>query len=112
MNRIKELRLNKGLSQYDLEKNLSFTQNMISKWENEKNQPTLPALIELADFFNCSIDYLVGRECEEGIVYIQNELSKDEEQLLDITRKLNQQNKEIIYTFAKLILEQQKQKKI
>lgn len=39
----------------------------ISKWLNRKNCPLLPSLVKLADVFNCSVDYLVGRSDNPGV---------------------------------------------
>lgn len=104
--RLKELRINSNLSQRDLEKKISFNQSSIEKWENHKNEPSMTALIELANIFNCSIDYLVGREGEEGIIVVSgNELSKDEEHLLDITRQLPPKEKDMVYRLAETLYE-------
>ena len=89
MNKIRELRKNLGISQRELEKNISFTQSQIAKWENGINQPTLPALIELANYFNCSIDYIAGRETEEGKIIVNNELSEEHLKLIKNYDKLN-----------------------
>ena len=59
---LKDLRLEKGLSQTQLAASLSVSKGIISMWENGKREPTLFYLIKLADFFNVSIDYLAGRE--------------------------------------------------
>ncbi len=40
----------------------------ISKWLNRKNCPLLPSLVKLADVFNCSVDYLVGRSDNPAFV--------------------------------------------
>ena len=40
----------------------------ISKWLNRKNCPLLPSLVKLADVFDCSIDYLVGRSDNPAFV--------------------------------------------
>ncbi len=106
MNKIKEIRKAKGLSQRDIEKGISYSQSQIAKWEKNINEPSLTALIELADFFNCSIDYIAGRESEDGIIVVSgNELSKDEEHLLDITRQLPPKEKDMVYRLAETLYE-------
>lgn len=62
--RLKELRLDKGLSQQGLEKELSgkITATAIGYWELNKRVPNLDAVIILADYFCVSLDYLAGRE--------------------------------------------------
>lgn len=59
---IKELRTNMILSQAALAKEIGSYQKQISNWENEIIEPSISMLIALANFFDVSIDYLVGRE--------------------------------------------------
>jgi len=59
--RLKELRREKGLKQRELAELLGYTDRNIQKMEyGEVNVPAL-TLIKLADFFEVSLDYLVGR---------------------------------------------------
>lgn len=62
MNRIKELRLEKGLTQKDLAEKLKVAQNTLSYWETDKSSPDKDSLIALAEILECSIDYLLGRD--------------------------------------------------
>ena len=61
MNRIKELREYHDLRQKDLALKTGIDQRTISNYETGKTNPDSYALIKLADFFDVSIDYLVGR---------------------------------------------------
>ena len=61
MNRIRDLREDRDLRQSDLAEATGFDQRTISNYETEKTLPDSYALIRLADFFDVSIDYLVGR---------------------------------------------------
>lgn len=60
--RIKELRETKGLSQKELAIELGVKQNTISQYETSIKRPSYEILILLADFFDVSADYLLGRE--------------------------------------------------
>lgn len=62
MNRIKLLRTQKGLTQVQLAKLMNISQSNLSGWESEKWQPDNDSLIKLANYFDVSIDYLLGRE--------------------------------------------------
>ena len=57
---LKELRLEKKLSQKELAKQIGVGKSIISSWELGQNQPTLPNLVAIAKFFGVSIDYLAG----------------------------------------------------
>ena len=58
--KIKELRIERNLSQTDLAKIFYTSQDTISLWENEKALPDLKSLILICKFFNVSADYLLG----------------------------------------------------
>lgn len=59
--RLKELRKSKGISQLKLAMDLGMNQNSISRYENLERQADYATLIKFADYFNVSIDYLLGR---------------------------------------------------
>ena len=61
MNRLRELRENLKLRQIDISHATGIDQKTLSNYELGKTNPDSYALIRLADFFDVSIDYLVGR---------------------------------------------------
>ena len=62
MNRIKELREERGLQQKDLAVDLKVSQPTVSDWENNRKTPSAKSSRKLADYFGVSIDYLLGRD--------------------------------------------------
>lgn len=62
MNKIRELRKARGMTQSDLAKQLNTSTSNVSGWECGKWQPDNDALIKLAELFNVSVDYLLGAE--------------------------------------------------
>ena len=58
--KIRELRLDKGLSQRQLGVCLGFCNQTISFWESGKREPDLDSVIKIAQFFDVTLDYLVG----------------------------------------------------
>jgi transcriptional regulator with XRE-family HTH domain len=60
--RLKELRLEKKLLQSQLATELNVDRTTIIKWESGQNQTDFATLIKIADFFDVSIDYLLGRK--------------------------------------------------
>lgn len=58
--RLKELRVAKGLSQMQLANKLGISQSAIAKWELGKTEPTASAIVALSEFFGESADYLLG----------------------------------------------------
>lgn len=61
MFRLKELRKEKHLSQVRLAIELNTSQNVISRYETGEHQADYKTLISIADYFDVSIDYLLGR---------------------------------------------------
>ena len=59
--KIKELREEKHVSQTKLAIDLGLNQNSVSRYENGDRQADYETLIKLADYFNVSLDYLLGR---------------------------------------------------
>lgn len=59
--RIKELRTEKRITQSELSNHLGLTPKMISFYELEQRFPPQDIIIKLADYFNVSTDYLLGR---------------------------------------------------
>lgn len=61
-NRLKELRKLSNLTQRDVSLKLGVTTRSYQKMEASEYNPKLSNLIELANIFNVSLDFLVGRE--------------------------------------------------
>jgi len=59
--RLKELRINKGISQLKLAMDLNMNQNSISRYETGVREADYTTLIKFADYFDVSIDYLLER---------------------------------------------------
>ncbi len=58
---LKSLRMSKNMSQKQISNHLEITDRQYRRYENNEQQPTFPIVIKLADYFNVSLDYLVGR---------------------------------------------------
>lgn len=62
--RLKQLRAEKDISQSALANIMGVSQQAIAKWETDKATPDPDALSKLADYFSVSVDYLLGRTDE------------------------------------------------
>lgn len=94
--RLKELREEKNISQETLARATQTSQRNIGRWENGDNEPSYKQLIKIADFFNVTIDYLVGRESDFGIIQSQTELPYREQKLLKVFALLQDDEKDKI----------------
>ena len=59
--RLKELRLEKNLSQSEVGKIVNMSKMAISHWESGHSEPSIAQLIELSTFFGVSVDFLIGK---------------------------------------------------
>ncbi len=95
---LRELRKSANLTQNALAKALKIGQSTIVGYEQGKNEPTGSILIKYADFFDVSIDYLLGREDDFGNVKPNNGATSpmhtlEEERLLAAFNKLDSRTK-------------------
>ena len=58
---LKELRKQRKISQLKLALDLNMNQNSISRYENREREADYATLIRFADYFDVSLDYLLGR---------------------------------------------------
>ncbi|NLK96342.1 MAG: helix-turn-helix transcriptional regulator [Clostridiales bacterium] len=71
--RLKELRENKNLMSKDFAKIMNVEPATVTNWEKGNRFPKEEILIKIADYFNCSIDFLLGRTDDPtSIVYSGN----------------------------------------
>ena len=60
-NRLKTLRETRGISQTEFAKSFGVAQSTVGGWESGARKPNLEITEKIADFFNVSCDYLIGR---------------------------------------------------
>ena len=86
--RLRELRIKSGLTQNEIANKLGVSGQTILNWENGIYEPKISQLIQLADLFEVSVDYLIERK--------NNDRSVD-----DICRELEKIDKKNIIDFIK-----------
>ena len=59
--RLKEVRINRNVTQKQLSIDLHLSERGIQSYELGERKPGLDALLTIADYFNVSLDYLTGR---------------------------------------------------
>lgn len=106
-NRLKELRSSAGLTQKELATVLGVAQPTLSGWETGHFQIDYDSLIKIADYFNTSIDYLLGRDLKhsslQNNVPDNHALRIDEDKLLDVYNNLNDHYKAKLISVAYLL---------
>ena len=104
---LKSLRNEKGISQQQLADVIGTTQQSINKYENHKIEPDIATLISIAQYFNTSVDYLIGNtEVNRVIENVEKyDLNKTEANLITQFRLLNNKEKESIFMVINNYLE-------
>ena len=108
-NILKDLRKNQNLTQFQLSQALKIGQATIAGYENGSREPHINSLIAYANFFECSVDYLLGREDDLGNITIHTEkpapLPQDEQELLNIYQALSPAHRSQILEYARYFAE-------
>ena len=92
---LKSLRKEFGVSQKTLAEAIGVSQQSINKYENHNIEPDIATLIRIADFFNTSVDYIIGntdikRKIEKVHSY---QLNSEEGVMLEKYRQLSNKQK-------------------
>ena len=99
MIRLLELRTEKELSQRTLAKLLSVSQGTYNNWENGRTQPSIEQLIQLAQLFSVSVDYLLGNTDEYGTINAGDNITGEERILLKRFRSLREETRIALLQF-------------
>lgn len=99
-NKLKKLRLQKKYSQEELAKILGINRGTYAQYEIDRRSPDYETLKKLADFYNVTIDYLLGRENET-----EKKVDKEE---IDIKELLLNEKKRATWGGQELTPEQRK----
>lgn len=88
---LKVLRDGASVSQKQLAEAIGVSQQSINKYENHNIEPDIETLIRIADYFETSVDYLIGhtsirRKIEKVTAY---ELNEEESNIIEQFRKLS-----------------------
>ncbi len=81
--RIKELREANGMTQIGMARKLSVTRSTVNAWEMGTNKPSIDKLSDIADLFQVTTDFLIGRSNEEII-----DISSLDKDGVEVTRRL------------------------
>lgn len=103
MLKIKELRVEKGIDQQTLAQALKIGKGSISNWEVGRTEPSIDYILSLADYFEVSTDYLLGRSNDIGVVQTNANLTQFENMLLSIVSKLSRDDQFQVLGFAQAL---------
>ncbi|MGN0486085.1 MAG: helix-turn-helix domain-containing protein [Acutalibacteraceae bacterium] len=90
MNRIRALREDRDLRQIDVSSVTGIDQKTLSNYETGKTNPDSFAIIKLADFFDVSTDYLLGRSNnkKQSVDFLISKVEKLQAELEEIKKDI------------------------
>lgn len=93
---LKKLRAEIGVSQRQLGECIGVSQQSINKYENYEIEPDIRTLIQMADYFETSVDYLVGHSDIRRVIEHTTpfELNDEEVAFMDNYRKLSREERD------------------
>ena len=105
---LKNLRKELNLSQTQIAEKLHISQQTYSDYENCKTEPAGEMLIQIDDFFEVSVDELLGRETEKSLrAYDQHELTdRQQVDLLKMYKLLTEIQKAQVFGYVLALLEE------
>ncbi len=80
--KLKQLRKEKNLSQAEIAKILNVHQTAVSQWEQGRTTPDMQTLIKIADYFQVTVDYLLGQTSEKKSLTNETILNAHEEKVI------------------------------
>ena len=108
--RIKAIRKENNMSQKDLAKIIGVTDRAIGYYEKEQRVPPQDILQKLADFFNTSVDYILGRTNVKTplVKEVEHEFSEMFQMLYEANSKLSKNDKRLMMNLMKTFLDNKK----
>lgn len=97
---LKQLREDAGYSQYSFADAFGTKQSTVGGWESGAREPKIETLIKIANFYNVSLDYLLGRENKKETPSPVPVLGKDAQKLLDMYGELSVENKDQVMRYV------------
>jgi transcriptional regulator with XRE-family HTH domain len=105
VDRLRHLRSLRGLTQEGLASQINCTREAIASYETGKTTPPLEVLVQLADYFHISLDYLVGRSDFPNQIY-RDAVGEKDANLFQQLYRLSPQDREKISSIAKIFQEE------
>ncbi len=105
--RIRQLRFESGLNGEDFGKIFGVSKVTVHRWETGTNFPNQDIMIKLCDYFNVSLDYLMGRTDQRRSA---DNITADDFTIAfsNLQRDLSDDDKQMILTIAQTLAEKRK----
>lgn len=96
--RLRELRKNKNINQQKLSNYLGYGYTAVANYESGRNEPAIDTLCKIAEYFDVTVDYLIGKEDNPKRM---DGISKPEAELIMSFRTMDNEDRRILLEMAK-----------
>lgn len=93
MENLRRIREKKNITQTRLSVDIEVSQELISHYETGKSKPNIETLIKLAEYFNCSTDFLLERTNNPSTIKDLNNADIGINNIIDKYNSLSNENK-------------------
>lgn len=107
-NRIRELRMERDMTQIRLSIELEVAQETVSAYENQKHYPSFPQLVKMSKLFHASIDYIMGLSNVRNPVQPISAADQKLTNLLAICTSLSERQMELTVAYVQGLLDANK----
>ena len=106
MTNLKEIREKKNITQTKLSTEMELSQEVISHYEIGQSKPNIENLIKLADYFNCSTDYLLNRTDNPIVLKSTSNASTELNEIITKYQMLNKDKQNHLISYLNFLISQ------
>lgn len=103
ISRLEQLMKEANITEYKLTQELSLSKSAIWNWK-QGSQPSADKIILIADYFEVSTDYLLGRSNDVGVIEMNVSLTSFQNKLLEVVSKLSRDDQFQVLGFAQALV--------
>lgn len=108
MDNLKKIREKKNLTQVRVSIDVEVSQELISQYERGISLPTIPNLIKLSQFFNCSTDYLLGLTNNPDKIDMLDKKGLENQDIIEKYNSLSSENKKNMVSYLEYLCNKNK----
>ena len=103
--KLKELRVAKNYEQKKISEEFSLSRGTYSLYESNQRRPSYEILVKFADYYNVSVDYLLGRDDNKSVAKFQkfSKYSENEMGIIHMVHEMDNSHQKSAFDFVKYV---------
>ena len=103
--RLKELRIERKYEQKRISEEFSLSRGTYSLYESNQRRPSYEILVKFADYYNVSVDYLLGRNDNKNVTKFQkfSNYSENEMGIIHMVHEMDSSHQKSAFDFVKYV---------